>query len=65
MANVHTPDQFTSKIALLSMGGIGVFLGCALFVRAFDTGSWWQYLGSLILFTLAGRLILRSFKTKQ
>ena len=65
MPSLRTSDQFKSKPALLGMGSIGMFLGCALFVRAFDTGSWWQYLGSFILFTLAIRLVKRGFKKRQ
>jgi len=46
------------------MAGIGLVLGCALFIRAFDTGSWWQYLGTIVLFTLSVRLFIRAIRKR-
>jgi hypothetical protein len=65
MNTLHTPDQFTKPAVLLVVGTIGLGLGVALFTRAFDTGSWWQYLGAILLFTLSFRLFKRAIKTRQ
>ena len=64
MSSLHTPDQFKSKPARLSMGVIGLFLAYLLGSRALDTASWWQYSGTLLLLVLSIRLIVKGIKSK-
>lgn len=47
------------------MGMAGLVLAYLLISRAFDTGSWWQYLGTLLLLILSSQLIVRGIKTKK
>lgn len=65
MDKFHTPDQFKSRPALLLAGIAGLFLAYLLVTRAFDTGSYWQYLGTILLLILGIRLIVRAFKAKK
>lgn len=65
MISLHTPDQFKSRSALLLMGAAGLTLAYFLVTRALDTGSYWQYLGTIILLTLGIRLITRGIKSKK
>lgn len=65
MKTLNTPDQFNSRTSLLFMGVIGLFLAYLLILRAFDTGSYWQYLGTLILLVLGIKLIIRGIKSKS
>lgn len=62
MNNLHTPDQFKTKPARLTMAAVGLILVYLLGSRAIDTGSWWQYFGMVILLVLSVRLILKAFK---
>lgn len=62
---MHTTNQFKSRPALFVMGVIGFVLAYALTTRAIDTGSWWQYLGVLVLLIVGTRLIVRSIKPKK
>lgn len=64
MGSLKTPDQFRSKPALLATAAVGLVLAYALLTRAIDTGSWWQYLGTLIIVILSFRLIGRALKKK-
>lgn len=65
MKKLTTPDQFKNPLSLTVIGIVGMVLGCSLTVRAFDTGSGWQYLGAILLFTLSVRLFIRAIRTKQ
>lgn len=47
--------------SLLIRGVIGLILGYAFISRAFDTGSYWQYLGAFVFTILGIRLVKRSF----
>lgn len=62
---MHTSNQFVNASSLIVTGLIGLILGGALFVRALDTGSWWQYLGSILLFTLSIRLFKKAYKLRK
>ena len=64
MSRLHTPDQFKSRPNLIAAGAAGLLLAYILASRALDTGSWWQYLGTLILLVLSVRLMRRIFKKK-
>lgn len=61
MNKLHTPDQFNSKPTLIIMSLLGLILAYLLITRAFFTGSWWQYLGTLVLLILSVRLFKRAF----
>ncbi len=65
MRSLNTPDQFKTKSALLFMGIVGIGLAYLLLTRAFDTGSWWQYFGTVTLLALSIRLIKHGFKSKK
>lgn len=43
-------------------GIIGVILAFLLANRAIFTGSYWQYLGTLILLILSARLLAKAFR---
>jgi hypothetical protein len=46
-----------------ALGGVlGVVLAYAFISRAFSTGSYWQYLGSLVFLVLGVKLFIRTFK---
>ncbi len=62
MAGLRTPDQFKSRPSRILMGLLGLLLAYGLGSRAFDTGSWWQYFGTLLLLVLSVRLIGRAFR---
>lgn len=62
MNDLKTSDQFKSRPALLLMACVGVVLAYLLVSRAFDTGSYWQYLGTLILTILSIRLFVRGLQ---
>lgn len=65
MARLHTPDQFKTRSASALMGTVGIVLAYLLLTRAFDTGSWWQYFGTVILLTLSVRLIIHAARKKK
>lgn len=65
MKTLHTSNQFNSPLSLITVGLLGCMLGVALCVRAFDTGSWWQYLGATLLFILSLRLFKRAVRAKK
>ncbi|HSX46661.1 MAG TPA: hypothetical protein VLF87_01575 [Patescibacteria group bacterium] len=65
MYNLHTPHQFKTRPARLGMGIVGLVLAYLLITRAFDTGSYWEYLGTLVLAVLGIRLIVKAFKAKK
>ncbi|MES2971632.1 MAG: hypothetical protein V4702_04890 [Patescibacteria group bacterium] len=65
MRSLNTPDQFKTKSALLFMGTVGIVLAYLLLTRAFDTGSWWQYFGTVALLALSIRLLMHGFKSKK
>lgn len=65
MRSLRTPDHFKSRPAQALMGLIGLFLGYLLLTRAIDTGSWWQYGGSLLLFALALKRIARAIDKRS
>jgi predicted tellurium resistance membrane protein TerC len=44
------------------MGVVGVVLGYFFVTRAIDTGSWWEYLGTVIFTVLGVKLIIRAVK---
>lgn len=52
---------FHTTPSLVFRGAIGVVLGYAFLSRAFDTGSYWQYLGAVVFTILGFRLLKRSF----
>jgi|APGre2960657505_1045072.scaffolds.fasta_scaffold188034_2 predicted tellurium resistance membrane protein TerC len=62
MQRLHTSDQFKTPAAGIVMGIIGLVLAYLLLSRAFDTASWWQYLGTLLLLVLSVRLISKAIK---
>lgn len=64
MKTPRTSDQFKSRPSLLLMGVVGFLLAYLLGLRALDTGSYWQYLGTLILIVLGIKLIIRGIKSK-
>ncbi len=45
---------------MMACGGIG--LAYLLVTRALDTGSYWQYLGTMLLIVLSIRLFVRGLK---
>ena len=65
MDKLHTPDQFKSKPARVIAGAIGLLLAYLLGSRGLDTGSWWQYLGTLIILVLSIRLIVKAFNESK
>lgn len=65
MPNLHTPDQFKSRPALIGMALLGLVLAYALGSRAIDTGSWWEYLGTFLLLTISIRLAIHGVKAKK
>lgn len=65
MTNLRTPDQFKTRPARLGMGIAGLVLAYLLATRALDTGSWWQYFGTLLLLVLSIRLIAHGIKSKK
>jgi hypothetical protein len=65
MLNLHTPDQFKSRPARIVIAAVGLVLAYFLVTRAFDTGSWWQYFGTILLLVLSIRLIIKALKNKQ
>ncbi|MEO8863044.1 MAG: hypothetical protein ABI354_01845 [Candidatus Saccharimonadales bacterium] len=65
MNRLHTPDQFKTKKPLFGMAFIGLALAYLLVARALDTGSWWQYFGTLLLVILSVRLIQKGIKSKK
>lgn len=64
MSGLKTPNQFRSKPALLIVAAAGLVLAYALLTRAIDTGSWWQYLSTLLVVILSFRLIGRAIRKK-
>ncbi len=56
MKSLKAPEQFKSPIATAVMAIVGVGLAYLLVTRALDTGSWWQYLGAVLLIGLSIRL---------
>ncbi len=46
----------------LAGGLLGMVLAYAFLSRALDTGSYWQYLGAVLLLILGIKLIIRAFK---
>ncbi|HUP26502.1 MAG TPA: hypothetical protein VM124_02555 [Candidatus Limnocylindrales bacterium] len=64
MAGLRTPAQSGSRPSRLIMGLAGLLLAYGLGSRAFDTGSWWQYFGTLLLLVLSGRLLRRALRRK-
>lgn len=65
MKYFNTSDQFKSRPSLIIMGSVGLLLAYLLVLRAFDTGSWWQYLGTLLLIASGIKLIVRGVKTRK
>ncbi|HTE57509.1 MAG TPA: hypothetical protein VK694_02105 [Verrucomicrobiae bacterium] len=58
-----TPEAF-SKPTALHLQSIAAFaLAYILGSRAIDTGSWWQYLGCVMLLVVGIKLGIRSFRT--
>ncbi len=47
--------------SLIFRGVVGLILGYAFLSRAFDTGSYWQYLGAGVFTILGFKLLKRSF----
>lgn len=54
-------DKLT-KTQLIISAIIGLILAVALGSRAIDTGSYWEYLGTLVVLVLSGRLLAHAFK---
>jgi predicted tellurium resistance membrane protein TerC len=52
----------TQRIGSIIGGIIGLILAYALVSRAIDSGSYWQYLGTVILFALSIKLFVRTFR---
>lgn len=65
MNKLNTPDQFKSRPAMLLMAVVGLFLAYLLGSLAFDTGSWWHYLGTLFLLVFSTHLITQGTKSKK
>ncbi len=65
MTSLHTPDQFNTRTSLMGMGFIGLVLAYLLLTRAFETGSWFQYFGTVGLLVVGIRLIFRGIKSKK
>ena len=62
----NTEPEWLSRImhatpSLIFRGIVGIILGYAFLSRAFDTGSYWHYLGALVFTILGVRLLKRSF----
>lgn len=51
---------FHAAPSLVFRGCVGILLGYAFLSRAFDTGSYWQYLGAVVFTVLGIRLLKRS-----
>lgn len=54
-----------SRWKLILSGLIALALAYLLVSRALDTGSWWEYLGTLILLVASIRLFARGIKVKK
>jgi putative Mn2+ efflux pump MntP len=52
----------TTKTSTFVFGVLGLIFSYAFISRAFDTGSFWQYLGSILFLVLGVKLLIRSFK---
>lgn len=65
MNKYHTPEQFTSPTMLIVVGLVGLLLGCSLVLRAFDTGSGWQYLLAALLIGLSIKLFKKAADRKR
>jgi hypothetical protein len=50
-----------SRNGLIASGVIGLILTYFLAARAVYTGSYWQYLGTLILLVLSVKLLVKAF----
>ncbi len=64
MVRLHTPEQFKTHSARVWMGITGIILTYLLVTRALDTGSIWQYLGTIVLLVLSVRLVIRGVKNR-
>lgn len=60
MPSMHTPEQFKTKGARTVMSVIGFVLAYLLATRAIQTGSWFQYFGTVLLVALGLRLALKA-----
>lgn len=56
------PKQKNNRTTTALGGVLGIVLAYAFISRAFDTGSYWQYLGFVVFLVLGIKLIARSLK---
>jgi hypothetical protein len=61
----NTTAWYNQKIWLASTGIISLGLAYLLLSRAIDTGSWWEYLGTLVLLVFAINRLLNSIKFRS
>jgi hypothetical protein len=58
------PEQYDNAKSLAIAGLIGIILTYIIGSRALNTGSYWQYLLTLILLIVSIRIFIRSIKRK-
>jgi hypothetical protein len=56
---------YNQKIWMAMAGIISLGLAYLLFSGAFDTGSWWEYLGTLVLLIFAVNRLMNSIKSRS
>lgn len=64
MSKAQTPPQAINPIVDAILGVVGLVVAYVLGSRALDTGSWWQYLGTLVMVIISVRLFVRAIKRK-
>ena len=64
MSKAQTPSQAINPIVDAILGVVGLVVAYVLGSRALDTGSWWQYLGTLVMVIISVRLFVRAIKRK-
>lgn len=55
------PSRYDKPAFLIIAGILGIFLAYLEASRAIDTGSYWEYLFTLIILVISIRFLIRSF----
>jgi hypothetical protein len=58
----HRYHPLHNRVLLVAQAAIGLILAYALASRAIDTGSYWQYFGTLVILALSVKLFVRAIK---